>query len=91
MDDSRTIDGTAVTERRVALGWSRAKLSRESSVSLSYIKLIEAGPPQGARWPRERVVQALAAALQCDIDSLRPFAQRRTKRQPRRRPERHAA
>lgn len=65
MSDAATVDTAALIQAIKDSGLSKAELARRSRVSLSHIKNI-----CGGFLPRPRTAQALADALNVDIDTF---------------------
>ncbi len=69
--------GDRIKERRLALGWSLARLAREAHAATSYVWLLEQGR---IAEPRPARLQALASALGCSPSDLTSVVPERRKR-----------
>lgn len=69
--DVMAISGHAIRHLRGGHGWSRFEFARRSGVSVSYLKVIEAG----TRQPSKRIAGIIADTLGVDLDAITAPAQ----------------
>lgn len=64
------VNGPEIRRRRAELQMSRPEFCRRAGISLSYLKLIEAQPPEDCPWPSDRMMATIADGLGCTVEDI---------------------